>query len=61
MKNPVQRHTWNGLACTLMGYEFTSACPFVRVRFADGTTKQVKAWELEPKVPVYPKRMSAIF
>lgn len=52
---PVHQHTFDGKPCSVVGREFTSHCPYVVVRFANGTEARVKAWELEPKVPVYAK------
>jgi hypothetical protein len=53
-------HTWQGVACTFVGYEFTDICPYVRLRFEDGSTKQVKAWELVPPMSIYPRTTTKI-
>lgn len=52
---PAQQHSFDGKPCSVVGREFTSRCPYVVIRFVDGSEARVKTWELVPKVPVFAK------
>ena len=54
-------HSFNGRKCRVRGREYTSAAPYVVIRLVDesgaevGDELRVKPWEIEPKLPIYPR------
>lgn len=62
MSIPRTFHTFDGRRCRVLGREYTSEAPYVVVRFVgeDGNDvseeTRVKPWELEPKLPLYPRK-----
>jgi hypothetical protein len=54
-------HLLDGRKCRVLGREYTSEAPYVVIRFVDengadmADERRVKPWELEPKLPIYPR------